>query len=75
MSERMTDGTTMINGHTARFHSQYKTADLYRCYDGGKPRMRYFAVCLTKTAGLVTLEARNLSGIKEEVTKLVVGGL
>ena len=66
----MNDGFTTIDGHVARFHSQYKTWDIYRCFDGGSPRMLYFA-CGFVNGGMVVLEAKNLSGIREKVTEAV----
>lgn len=69
MSELSAEGYRMINGHQARYHSQYKAWDLYRCYDGGSPRMLYFAVAITDTGGLTVLEAKNLAGIKKRVTE------
>jgi len=71
MTELSAEGYTTICGHQARFHSQYKAWDLYRCYDGGKPRMRYFAVGFDKDGGMTALEAENLAGIKKAVTEAI----
>lgn len=63
------NGQTYILGHAVKLHSRYMGWDLYRVWDGGKPRMRYIAVNVTSSSGLVTIEARNLDGIKEKVRK------
>lgn len=59
---------TVIIGHEARSHSRYMGWDLYRCYDGGKPRMLYFAV-KDDGSDVIVLRSGNLMGIKNEVRK------
>lgn len=63
----MTD-TTFIEGHTCRYHSDYKGWQIYRAIDGGQPRMCYFGVGFTGR-GLTTVSVRNLSGIKDRITE------
>lgn len=64
----MTD-TTMIEGHTCRYHSDYKGWKIYRAIDGGQPRMCYFGIGFTDVGGLTTVTSRNLSGIKDKITE------
>lgn len=63
-------GTSYIEGHECRKHSDYKGFELYRCFDGGQPRMRYYAVGFFM-GNLVSVEAKNLDGIKRAVTELI----
>ena len=58
---------TQINGHVAKFHSEYRAWSIYRCYDGGNPRMLYFGV-----GGGTVLESRNLDGIKAKIKEAVL---
>ena len=66
---RYESGTTYIDGHECRKHSDYKGFELYRCFDGGQPRMRYFALGVID-CGFVSIEAKNLDGIKRAVTEM-----
>lgn len=63
-------GTTYIEGHECRKHSDYKGFELYRCFDGGQPRMRYYALGFFE-GEMVSVEAKNLDRIKRAVTELM----
>jgi hypothetical protein len=70
IAEAIESGTVIfLMGHPARFHSTYYGWELYRCIDGGQPRMHYIAVKCVDGGCLVSIESRNLDGIKERVRK------
>ena len=70
----MTIKESVILGYPCRFHSNYKGFQLWRDVSGGTPRMHYIAVGID-AKGMVTIEARNLDGIKGRVTKYKESGL
>ena len=71
----MTLKESVILGYPCRFHSTYKGFELWRDVSGGTPRMHYIAVGLDTSNGMITIEAKNLDGIKGRVTKYKEGGL
>ena len=71
----MTIKESVILGYPCRFHSTYKGFELWRDVSGGTPRMHYIAVGLDASNGMITIEAKNLDGIKGRVTKYKESGL
>lgn len=71
----MTIRESTILGYPCRFHSTYKGFELWRDVSGGTPRMHYIAVGLDDSKGMITIEAKNLDGIKGRVTKYKEAGI
>lgn len=71
----MTMKESVILGYPCRYHSTYKGFDLWRDVSGGTPRMHYIAVGINAAGGIITIEAKNLDGIKGRVTKFKETGI
>ena len=71
----MTIRESTILGYPCRYHSTYKGFDLWRDVSGGTPRMHYIAVGINAAGGIITIEAKNLDGIKGRVTKFKETGI
>lgn len=72
----MTIKESVILGYPCRYHSTYKGFDLWRDVSGGTPRMHYIAVGFdAKKREMITIEAKNLDGIKGRITKYKETGI
>lgn len=71
----MTIKESVILGYPCRYHSTYKGFELWRDVSGGTPRMHYIAVGFIGAKSMITIEAKNLNGIKERVTKYKEKGI
>lgn len=61
------DGQTVIEGFVVTKHSEYLGWDIYRTTEDGPMGVQFIAVRVTAKSGLVSIQSRNLDGIKRRI--------
>ena len=60
-------GSTYIDGYEVRKVGEYLGWEIYRTVEDGPTATMFIAVNVTVTSGLVSIQARNLDGIKRRI--------
>lgn len=61
------DGQTFIDGYAVRKHGEYLGWEIYRTAEDGPMGVQFIAVRVTAKSGLVSIQSRNLDGIKRRI--------
>ena len=60
-------GSTYIDGYEVQKHGEYLGWVIYRTVESGPTAPTFIAVNVTAKSGLVSIQARNLDGIKRKI--------
>lgn len=63
------DGTTYIDGYEVRKHGEYLGWEIYRTAEDGPMAVQFIAVRVMEKSGLVSVQAKNLEGIKRIIRR------
>ena len=61
------DGQTFIDGYAVRKHGEYLGWEIYRTAEDESMGTQFIAVRVTAKSGLVSIQSRNLDGIKRHI--------